>query len=134
MTSSFIPTVDEKYPGDQNSFRQYIFWTQSKCNRTSLLVLAFIFPTTPDTEYFGGMVIIKWMRPGDDTYGPALNEGCSALHSRTPLPANWPIFILAIHGITYHNYKDDYTAIVRTSNRCATGIASRMPARAKAGG
>jgi hypothetical protein len=30
MTASSIPTVDEKNPTDQNSFRQYTFLTQGK--------------------------------------------------------------------------------------------------------
>ena len=62
MTSSSIPTVDEKKPGDQNSLRLYIFLTHLKCFRISRLVLALIFPMMLETEYLGGMIITicKW--------------------------------------------------------------------------
>ena len=60
MTSSLIPTVDEKTPSDQNSSFQYIFFTHGKYFLISRLVFYFIFPTITDTEYLGGMVITKW--------------------------------------------------------------------------
>src|SRR2546422_11772711 len=61
MTSSLTPTVEEKKPTDQNSFRQYIFLIQGKRWRISRLVLALIFPTMADTAYFGGITITKWI-------------------------------------------------------------------------
>ena len=59
MTSSLTPTVEEKNPTDQNSFRQYIFLIQGKRWRISRLVLALILPTMADTAYFGGITITK---------------------------------------------------------------------------
>jgi hypothetical protein len=61
MTSSLTPTVEEKKPTDQNSFRQYIVLIQGKRWRISRLVLALIFPTMADTAYFGGITITKWI-------------------------------------------------------------------------
>src|SRR5262249_61813540 len=61
MTSSLTPTVEEKNPTDQNSFRQYIFLIQGKRWRISRLVLVLIVPTMADTAYFGGITITKWL-------------------------------------------------------------------------
>ena len=54
-----MPTVGEKNPGDQNSLCQYTFLIHVKRLRISRLVLALIFPIISETEYFGGITIIK---------------------------------------------------------------------------
>src|SRR5262245_34546552 len=59
MTSSLTPTVEEKKPTDQNSFRQYIFLIQGKRWRISRLVWALILPTMADTAYLGGITITR---------------------------------------------------------------------------
>ena len=59
MASSLMPTVDEKNPGDQNSFLQYIFLTSSILSFNSRLVLALIFPMILETLYFRGIIMIR---------------------------------------------------------------------------
>ena len=54
-----MPTVEEKKPGEQYSFKQGIFLTQSKRFRISRLVLDFIFPTISETEYSRDITITR---------------------------------------------------------------------------
>jgi hypothetical protein len=64
MTASSMPTVDERNPTDQNSFRQHTRLICGNRWRISRLVFALIFPTIADTAYFGGITATRWMGSG----------------------------------------------------------------------
>ena len=62
ITCSSMPTVETKYPVDHiPSFSLYILLNNLYLSRKILDVFAFIFPTTPDTAYFGGITIMIWI-------------------------------------------------------------------------
>ena|SRR5215472_5474941 len=65
MTSSLTPTVEEKNPTDQNSFRQYTFLIQGKRWRISRLVLALILPTMAATAY-----LVVYTTAADNSLNP----------------------------------------------------------------
>lgn len=57
ITASSMPTVGEEQPSDQNSYRQYTYFTRGSCWRISRLVVAVIVPTMEDAAHVGGIIV-----------------------------------------------------------------------------